>query len=111
LGEVRLGQRIFNWSDYEQPIPNVEKIIPANKLPNYINDIPDDILNWAIKCEITNRPFKIMKLELDFYRKHGLSIPRKHPDIRHLDRMKLKNEMKLYDSKCDNCGVDIKTTY
>jgi formamidopyrimidine-DNA glycosylase len=25
--------------------------------------------------------------------------------------MKLKNEMKLYDSKCDNCGVDIKTTY
>ena len=101
----------YNWSTFEQPIPKVEKIIPANKLPNYISDIPDDVLNWAIECEVTKRPFKIMKAELDFYRKHGLFIPRKHPDIRHLDRMKLKNEMKIYNRKCEKCWENIKSTY
>ena len=49
----------------EDVIPNVTKIIPAEKLPKNIVDIPDDVLNWAIKCEKTNRPFKIQKSELE----------------------------------------------
>jgi len=101
----------FNWSTYEQPFPKVEKIIPANKLPNDIKNIPDDILNWAIECEITKRPFKIIKQELDFYRKYNISIPKKHPDERYYDRTKLINPRKLYDRKCDKCWIEIKTTY
>jgi hypothetical protein len=101
----------YNWSDYESPIPNVERIIPANKLPENISDIPANILNWAIECEVTKKPFRIIKQELEFYRKHNLPIPRKHPDQRHLDRMKLKNPRKLFDRKCDKCWIDMKTTY
>ncbi len=101
----------FNWSDYEAPKPNVEKIIPASKLPENIEDIPDDILNRAIECEVTKKPFRIIKQELEFYRKHNLPIPRRHPDQRHLDRMALRNPRKLYDRKCDKCTKDIKTTY
>jgi len=81
----------FNWSDYEVPFPKVDKVIPASRLPDDIVDIPDDILNWAIECEVTKRPFRVIRQELDFYRKHSLSIPRCHPDQRHLDRMKLRN--------------------
>ena len=109
MSEGQIG--VFNWSTYETPLPNVEKIIPASKLPENIADIPDDILNWAIECEITKKPFRIIKPELEFYRKHNLPIPKKHPDQRHLDRMKLRNPRKLFDRKCDKCGVDIKTTY
>ena len=96
---------IFNWSDYEAPFPKVDKIIPANKLPDDISKIPDDILNWAIECEVTGRPFRIIKQELEFYRKHNLPIPRRHPDQRHLDRMTLRNPRKLYERVCDceNC--------
>jgi hypothetical protein len=101
----------FNWSLYEAPFPKVEKIIPASMLPDNISQIPDDILNWAVKCEITNKPFKIIKQELDFYRKHNLPIPRRHPDQRHLDRMAQRNPRKLYDRKCDKCSNNIKTTY
>ncbi len=101
----------FNWSDYEPPKPNVEKIIPAEKLPENIEDIPDDILNWAIKCEITWKPFRIIKQELEFYRKHKISIPRKHPDQRHLERVKSRNPQKLFDRKCDKCWIEMKTTY
>ena len=105
------GKAIFKWSLYEPPFPKVEKTIPASKLPENIQDIPDDILNWAIKCEVTDKPFRIIKQELDFYRKHNLPIPRKHPDQRHLDRMKLRNPRKLYNKLCMKCGIDMKTTY
>jgi hypothetical protein len=81
----------FNWSDYEPPFPKVEKTIPAAKLPSDIAQVPDDILNWAIECEITKKPFRIIKQELEFYRKHHLPIPKRHPDQRHLERMELRN--------------------
>ncbi len=103
--------RVFNWSDYESPFPKVEKIIPADKLPDDISKIPDDILNWAIECEVTKKPFRIIKQELEFYRKHNLPIPRRHPDQRHLDRMALRNPRKLYKRKCDKCGISMITTY
>jgi CxxC-x17-CxxC domain-containing protein len=102
---------MFNWSDYEAPFPKVEKIIPANKLPENISEIPDDILNWAIECEITKKPFRIIKQELDFYRKYNLPIPRKHPSQRHLERMNFRNPRKLFKRKCDKCGKKIQTTY
>jgi len=101
----------FNWSDYEIPFPKVDKIIPANKLPNDIEDIPDDILNWAIECETTKKPFKIITQELEFYRKHHLPIPRKHPDQRHKERMQLRNPRKLFDRTCDKCSIEIETSY
>jgi hypothetical protein len=101
----------FNWSDYELPFPKVEKTIPASKLPQNIDDVPDDILNWAVECEVTKKPFRIIKQELEFYRKHHLPIPKRHPDQRHLDRMALRNPRKLFERKCDKCGTDMVTTY
>ena len=101
----------FNWSDYEAPLPKVDKIIPASKLPENIADIPDDILNWAIECEVSKKPFRIISQELNFYRKHNLPIPKRHPDQRHLDRMKLRNPRKLYARNCDKCSLEMQTSY
>jgi len=94
----------FNWSDYEPPPPKVEKILnqeQMKKLPDNIKDIPDDILNWALTCEVTNKPYRIIKQELQFYREHNLPIPRRHPDQRHKDRMALRNPRKLWNRQCD----------
>ena len=101
----------WKWSDYEQPNPKVEKTIPAERLPDSIDDIPDDILNWAITCEVTGRPYKIMKQELQFYRNFKLSVPHLHPDERHKNRMKLRAPRKLFPRQCDQCGVKLETTY
>jgi hypothetical protein len=104
-GESFLHWPTFNWSDYESPFPTVEKIIPANKLPDTIEGIPDDILNWAIECEVSKKPFRIIRQELEFYRKHNIPIPRRHPDVRHMNRMKMRNPRKFYERICDclNC--------
>jgi hypothetical protein len=92
----------INWSDYEVPFPKVEKIIPASKLPDTINSVPDDILNWAIECETTKKPFRIIKQELEFYRKHNLPIPRRHPDQRNMDRIKERTPRTLWQRICMN---------
>lgn len=109
--ELALQDGRFNWSDYEPPFPKADKVIPVDKLPDDIKDIPDDILNWAIECEVTGKPFRIIKPELEFYRKHHLPIPRRHPDQRHMDRMALRNPRKLFERKCDKCQSPMITTY
>ena len=111
LGKEEALEKWFNWSDYEAPFPKVEKIISASKLPEDITDIPDDILGWAIECEVTKKPFRIIKPELEFYRKHNFPIPKRHPDQRHLDRMSIRNPRKLHDRQCDKCNKDIQSTY
>jgi len=101
----------WKWKDEVDEVPDVEKIIPAEKLPDTIDDIPDDVLNWAIKCEETERPFRIVKQELEFYRRMKLPIPHLHPDERHKRRMALRNPRKLWKRECDKCSKEIQTTY
>ncbi|MCX6807279.1 MAG: hypothetical protein NTZ80_00495 [Patescibacteria group bacterium] len=105
---VHLG---FNWSDFEPSFPRVEKTVSADKLQDTIFEVSDEILDYAIECEITKKPFRIIRQELDFYRKNNLPLPRKHPDLRHKERFLVRNLRKLWARKCNKCGVDIQTTY
>ena len=109
LGEVGWG--LFNWSDYEVPFTKVQKIIPANTLPETISQVPDDILNWAVECEVSKKPFRITSQELQFYRQHHLPIPKKHHDVRHLERMNSRNTRKLLERNCSICHVPILSTF
>ena len=104
----------FNWSDYEPPAPTAQKIITPEmmkNLPSDISKIPDDVLSWALTCEESGKLFTLQKSELEFYRKMNLPIPHRHPDIRHADRMKLRNPRKLWKRICSQCGTPIQTTY
>lgn len=74
----------------------------ASDLPS-IDKVTDDILQQAVICEITNRPFRIIKQELDFYRKYNLPLPRRHPDQRHAERLQLRNPRKLRERLCAKC--------
>ncbi|HLD32657.1 MAG TPA: hypothetical protein VJB10_03655 [Candidatus Peribacteraceae bacterium] len=101
----------YRWKDPVDEKPNVAKVIPAKKLPPSIEDIPDDILHWAVTCEETGRPFRIIKQELDFYRQMQIPVPHFHPDERHRRRMELRPSRVFYDRTCDKCGKEIQTTY
>ena len=99
------------WSDYIPTQSKADKIIQAQKLPHDIADIPDDILTWAIECELTKKPFRIIASELLFYRKHHLPIPRKHPNSRYVERKSLRNMRKIFARNCDSCEAEMETTY
>ena len=53
----------------------------------------------------------IQKAELDFYRKMNLSLPRKHPDIRHQERMNERPAKTLFVRKCDCCDKEMLSVY
>ncbi len=110
--DAAIGQW-FHWMEKEYPIniPQWMETIQAQDLPEQIKNIDDSILKKTIICESSWKPFRIVKPELEIYIKYNLPLPLKHPDVRHAERMKLRNPRKLRDRKCDNCWADIKTSY
>jgi hypothetical protein len=111
LTKAEVERRGWQWDDYEPPPPLVAKTIPANALPDNIKDTPDDVLEWAILCEKTGRPFKLQSLELKLLRQMSVPIPRRCPDQRHLDRFNLRNPRKLWKRACAKCEKEIETSY
>ncbi|MBI4836582.1 MAG: hypothetical protein HY817_04965 [Candidatus Abawacabacteria bacterium] len=55
--------------------------------------------------------FNMIKQEIEFYQKKGLPAPTKHPDIRHLERLRLCNPARFWQRDCANCQISIQTTY
>jgi len=111
LNVSKAKEQGFPWREADDEVLRVSKTIPASGIPSAIGSVPDDILEWAITCEATDRPFRIVKQELQFYREHHLPIPHLHPDERHRRRMSLRNPRKLWSRKCAKCGKGIETTY
>jgi len=102
--------RGWQWCDYEAPV-SAARSIPASQLPDDVNETPDDVLDWAVECEVTGKPFKIIKQELDFCRQHHLPLPRRHPDQRYRDLLEYIHRYRLYERQCTKCQKTVQTTH
>jgi len=111
LTQEEVVQRTFRWREMKEESLEVQKLISADQLPDSIEEIPDDMLQWAITCEATGKPFRIIKQELDFYRRMHLALPRRHPDARHYDRLAQCNPHVVWSRPCDHCKKPMQTTY
>ncbi len=111
LSKEEALEKGLKWDDYEPPIPDIEKTVLAKDIPDNINEIPDAVLNFAIKCEVTGKLFKITSQELKFYRKNRIPLPRRCFIQRHMDRFSQRNPRKFFERKCDKCGLEILSTY
>ena len=60
---VKLGGYIAK--EPETNIGDME-VLDENQIPQTIDEVRDDILDKAIRCEVTGRPFKIISSELSF---------------------------------------------
>ncbi len=104
-GYIRLDK------EYPVNIPNGIETIAAYDLPLSSDPTSEEILGKAILCEKTWKPFRIIKQELEFYRKHNLPLPRKHPDVRHEERIRIRPKRELHLRKCDHCNVQMLSVY
>lgn len=111
LSKKEILRRGWAWKEPEDAMPQVTRIIDGNLLPATLGAVPDDVLHWAIRCEATQRPFKIQKQELQFYRSIGIPVPRAHPDERLRRRMAKRNPRQLFERVCAACGVPVRTSY
>lgn len=110
LSETDARKRGYRFEQREE-IPDVKKIISAKDLPEKIQDIPDDVLNWAIRCANTKRPYRIVRKELEFHRTMNLPLPRHHPEERHRLRLLRRNPRTLWERTCAKCGKNVPSTY
>ena len=58
-----------------------------------------------------HKEFKLTSQELNFYKKHQIPTPTKHPDQRHKERLALRNPRKLWKRSCANCNSEIETSF
>lgn len=78
----------------------------------YESDVPQgDRPGDAAVCEITGKSFRILPQEKEIYQHFGVALPLRCPQQRHLDRVNMRNPLKLNDRSCDQCGMQIKSTY
>ncbi len=111
LTKEEIIARGWSWKEPDNRIMDVAKTIDAGQLPDSIGDTSDDVLNRAIRCEVSGRPFKIQKTELSYYRKMGLPLPHRHFEVRHAARLGIRPPRKLWKRTCAKCLKEIQTTY
>ncbi len=110
LTETEAKSYHYPWTKYQAPSPQAHQVIAAEELPDHIHEVTDSILDSAILCANTKKPFLITKQELAFYREHQIPLPRLHSDERRRQRMLLKNPRRIRSSTCDHCHKAIQTT-
>jgi len=113
LTQQQAEKRGYTWqvNNYDPVIPEGAKLLKGDDIPADITKVADDTLKAIFVCEVSWRPFRIIKQELEFYRKHTLPLPRKHPDVRHEERMKLRPERTLHLRACDKCEKEMLSVY
>ncbi len=108
-------EQIIKFGGYiaKEPETNVGdmEILNKNQVPQTINEVKDNILDKAIRCEFTNRPFKIISSELSFLRRMGIPLPTTHPSIRMSERWKISPVGKKYKTVCKKCSKDMETLF
>ena len=62
-----------------------------------ISEIPDvnnggDEIERVYKCEVSNKPFKIIKHEINLLKRIGAPLPRKHHDVRFAERTQYRKK-------------------
>jgi len=97
--------------NYEINIPQNKEIIQAKDLPDTIDEVKDDILQKVIICQESGRPYTITPLELAFYRKMGIALPRKHYSLRHTERINSRPPKEFFLRTCDKTGEEIPSLY
>ena len=102
--------RGWTWKE-EDLVPRSLATISADKIPQNIADIPDQILEAIITSEGTKKPYRIIPQELAFYRKRQMPVPRLHPHDRLDVLYRRENSRILYDRTCSQCSKNIRTTY
>lgn len=99
------------WYEDKVNLPEGIKLIKASEIEPDIKNITDNILDIGIISEGNSKPFRIVKEELEFYKRKNIAIPSLTPYERIIDRFKYVNNFKVLKDKCFKCGSEILSSY
>lgn len=100
----------YMWREPE--VREFQTTLAAQDLPDQIVDVADDILKEVIACGVCNKAYRIIPMELAFYRNMNIPLPRACPNCRFLERFKLINPPKFWHRACQcNGAMDERNIY
>ncbi|MFA6586202.1 MAG: hypothetical protein WCS86_03535 [Candidatus Paceibacterota bacterium] len=115
----------YNWSEKEER--NYKIDIKQEDIPDNILDVNDSIIGKVIEClhynvkdhfglncdDSCTEAFRITGMELSFYKRIGLPLPRVCPNCRHFERIKMRNSIRLFKRRCmkEGCQNEFETSY
>ena len=102
-------ERGWKWLDEAEQAD--QYLGPSVVISDNIRDVTDDITKQILRCEVTDKPYKIIPQELTFCRDMNVPVPRRSPDQRHMDRMALRNPRRMWNRQCALCHKAIRTTF
>ncbi len=92
-------QKGFRWQDNLQHTIGKETLTQKS-VPDSIHEVPDSILQEILACERCSRNYRIVKAELQFYKKIGVPIPWLCFFCRNNTRILARNPFKLWHRSC-----------
>ena len=124
IDKKEAGDKGYRWREKEKSQYNAT--VGSGDLSDHIDDIQDSILKEIIICEHHEKnehtafceancttAFKIMPLELQFYRHKQIPVPRICPNCRHFERLRNITPFKLWHRRCmkPGCMNEFETPY
>ncbi|MBI4252847.1 hypothetical protein HY623_01545 [Candidatus Uhrbacteria bacterium] len=100
----------YRWQDKLPMTVGAETLAPES-IPDHIVQVTSTITKDVLACLDCKRNYKITPKELAFYQNMSLPIPRQCFSCRHVDRIKRRGPMKLFERSCVKCSKDIRTTF
>ena len=106
-------KRGFTWQDKEYPVnlPEGAATVPTSDLPDHIDDIDEGISKKALICWETHKPFRVVAMELAFYRRNKIPLPRVHHDVRYHAHKRYISHRDLYLRTCDKTWEQVLSVY
>lgn len=122
----------YRWKDKTEK--NYQVTLFSHDLPDNIKDVKNEITQEAIGCQHSEEgehpyscesscttAFRVTNMELSFYHRMNIPLPRLCPNCRHYRRLKERNPIKLWHRQCmcdkENhahqgaCEVEFETSY
>ena len=109
LSEKEIREAGFAYGEQKKNV--YEITLPAEKIPDSIRGIGDDVLKQVLGCGACGKAFRMVPAELQLLQRFGFPLPRKCPDCRHMDRMARINPPKIWNRECAKCKSSIETSY
>ncbi|MFI5205883.1 MAG: hypothetical protein ACHQVK_02990 [Candidatus Paceibacterales bacterium] len=109
LSKEEVIARGWKWQDPEET--NSKYLGAIASPPDNIQDATESVCSQIFICEASGKHFKIIPQEFKLYQKMQIPLPRKSFFERHRENLKMRNPRKVWERKCDKCGMMMQTSY
>lgn len=100
LSKEDVLKRGMKWKDFDETALNEKG---AKRLDHNIDRDEGVSLSSTFSCKDTGKSYRIIKPELDFYKRVHLPLPSVCPDARHIERMRLRGVRDVCSVQCKAC--------